>query len=85
MTMYYYQRGLAERICRQAMGRPDWGPFRTAKDLQVVTLLAARQSDDITSANRPFVHSVPSSLLSPMVPVPRDMLAMDMDVHVAGA
>lgn len=85
ILMDYYQRGLSERIRWHAMGRPDWGPCRTAKDLQAVTLLAARQLDDITSANKPFVPSVPSSLPSSMIPVPRDPLAMDVDVHAAGA
>lgn len=83
ILMDYYQRALSERVCQQAMGRPDWGPCRTTKALQVVTLLASKQLDNISSANRPVFPQPPIS--SATVPVPRESSAMDVDIHAATA
>lgn len=80
VLMDYYQRALSDRVRRQALGRPDWGPCRTVKDLQTVTLLAAKQLDDLSSTYRPVSHPSPV----PMILVPRDPAAMDVDIHAAG-
>lgn len=85
ILMDYYQRALSERVRRQAMNRPDWGPCQSTKALQAVTLLASKQLEDITTANKPLFPSMTAALLSSMVPVPRDHSAMDVDIHAASA
>lgn len=67
------------------MGLLDWGPCCTTKDLQLITLIASRQVYDITSADKPQVPAKPSFVPLSMISIPRDPLAMDVDVHAAGA
>lgn len=85
ILMNYYQRGLAERVCRQAMGRLDWGPCRSTKALQSVTLLAPRQLDDLSTVHRPACPGGVPPPTTHMLLVPRDPTAMDLDVHAAAA
>lgn len=78
----YYQRALSDRVRRQALSRPDWALCRTVKDCQAVALLACRQLDDLYVSSRPVVPAAPAN---PMVSIPRDPTAMDVDVHASGA
>lgn len=81
--MNYYQQGLLDCICGQAMGQPDWGPCCTTRDLQAVTLLASKKLDDIVSANQSSFPKVSAPLLMQMIPVPQDACAMEVDVHAS--
>lgn len=83
ILMDYYQRGLSDCVRRQAMGRPDWGPCRSTKALQAVTLLASKHLDDLSTVHRPVFPGGAPPPTANMISVPRDPAAMDLDVHAA--
>lgn len=70
VLMDCYQRALSDRVCHQAMGRPDWGACRSTRELQAVALLALKQLEDLHAAAQPPLQPGHPPLPSSMVPVP---------------